>query len=233
MSLYPVPAKLPDFRRADRLRGLVIVGLTFVLCLLLSVWAKRRARPELSVPPAPPTTVGIVGFPNQVDVVKTLAQARTLTPRTLLRGIAADGVKSAGYVDVTSTGRVRYSFQSASGQGPQPAREPGTLARHPYCGRQTVDLGKSGLVAEVDSPDASCSPHPSDPLPEPHCTLADVWAFAIARGVDKKREAHIEYYRAVAGPAWRFEAGGGFNRFSLYGDCKRELDARDAAAVAP
>ncbi len=233
MSLYPLPVKPHDFRRADRIRGLVIVGLTFVLCLLVSVWAKRRARPEVSAPPGPPTTVGVVGFPKQVDVVKTLPQARTLTPRNLLRTIVADGVDSSGHVDVTGSGRVRYSFQSAAGQGPQPAREPGTLARRPYCGRQTVDLGKAGLVVEIDSADASCSPHPSDPLPEPHCTLADVWAFALARGVDKSREAHIEYYRASAGPAWRFEAGGGRNRFSLYGDCKRELDGRDAVNTAP
>lgn len=217
----------------DRLRGLIIVGLTFVVCLLVSVWAKGRARPELSAPPGPPTTVGISGFPKHVDVVQTLVQARTLTRRNLLRSIQADGVDSSGHVDVTTTGGARYSFQSAAGQGPQPPREPGTLARRPYCGRQTVDLGKSGLVAEVDSADASCSPHPSDPLPEPHCTLADVWAFALARGVDKNREAHIEYYRASAGPAWRFEAGGGRNRFSLYGDCKRELEAREAVNIAP
>jgi hypothetical protein len=233
MSVYPVPSKPFDFRRADRLRGLVIVGLTFVLCLLISVWAKRRARPEPSVPPGPPTTAGIVGFPKQVDVVKTLAAARSLTPRNLLRSIAADAVSSDGNVDVTGGGRVRYSFQSAAGQGPQPAREPGTLARRPYCGKQTVELGKAGLAVELDSADASCSPHPNDPLPEPHCSLSDIWAFALARGVAKDRLAHIEYYRASAGPAWRFEAGGGRNRFSLYGDCKRELDGREAANIAP
>jgi hypothetical protein len=233
MSVYPVSSKPHDFRRTDRLRGLVIVGVTFVLCLLISVWAKRRARPEPSVAPGPPTTAGIVGFPKQVDAVKTLPAARALTPRNLLRSIAADAVSSDGNVDVTDGGRVRYSFQSSAGQGPQPAREPGTLARRPYCGKQTVELGKAGLAVELDSADASCSPHPSDPLPEPHCSLADIWAFALARGVAKDRRAHIEYYRASAGPAWRFEAGGGRNRFSLYGDCKRELDAREAANIAP
>jgi hypothetical protein len=233
MSLQPFPVRMPDLRRADRLRGLLIVGTAFVLCLFVSVWAKRRARPEVSAPPAPPTTVGIVGFPKQVDVVKTLPAARALTPRNLLRGIVAEAVASDGHVDVTNAGRVRYSFQSAAGQGPQPAREPGTLARRSYCGRQAVDIGKTGLVAEVDSPDASCSPHPSDPLPEPHCTLANIWAVALARGVDNSREAHIEYYRASAGPAWRFEAGGGRNRFAVYGDCKRELDGREAINIAP
>jgi hypothetical protein len=233
MSLFPFSLKTPDLRRADRMRGLIIVGLTFVLCLLVSVWAKRRARPEVSAPPAPPTTVGVVGFPQHVDVVKTLASARLLTPRGLLRGISADFVTTDGLVDVSDTGRARYSFQSAAGQGPQPPREPGTLARRPYCGRQSVSVGKAGLLAETDEADASCSPYPSDPLPEPRCTLLDIWTYAAAHGMAKGHVAHIEYYRAKAGPAWRFESAGGQNRFALYGDCKRELDPHEAVAVAP
>lgn len=234
MTVFPASAKSPDFRRVDRLRGLVIVGLAFVLCLLISVWAKRRSRPEVSAPPGPPSTIGVVGFPKSVDVVKTLPRARELTRRSLLRGIVADGVKSDGSVD-TSDGvpHVRYSFQSPAGQGPQPPREPGTLARRPYCGRQTVVLRKDGLVAESDSGDAICPPHETDPLPEPHCGLAEVWARALAHGAPKDRLARIEYYRASAGPAWRFEAPGPRSRFTLYGDCQRELDARDAANVGP
>jgi hypothetical protein len=92
-------------------------------------------------------------------------------------------------------------------------------------------MRKEGLQAELDAADAVCSPHPSDPLPEPHCTLADVWASAIARGVPKERTARIEYYRASAGPAWRFEASHVRGRFSLYGDCKRDLDGHDAVSV--
>ena len=173
MSVYPTPVRTPDLRRADRLRGLAIVGLAFVLCLLVSVWAERRSRPELSLPPAPPSTLGVVGFPRAVDAVKNLALARALTRRNLLRGIVADTVKSDGSVDTSDgSGRVRYSFQSAPGQGPQPPREQGALARRPYCGRQAVLIRKDGLVAEPDIPDASCAAQPSDPLPEPHCGLS-------------------------------------------------------------
>ena len=233
MSVFPTPTQNPEFRRTDRLRGLVIVGLTFILCLLLSTWAKRRATPVLSTPPGPPSSVGVVGFPAAVDAVKTLPRARQLTPRTLLRGIVAEAVKSDGTIDVSApTGRVRYSFQSSAGEGPEPAREPGTLARRLYCGRQNIDLRKDGLVAETDAADAVCTPHPTDPLPEPHCTLGDVWAHALGRGVPKERLAHIEYYRSSAGPAWRFEAPHARGRFALYGDCQRELDAHDAIAVA-
>jgi hypothetical protein len=63
--------------------------------------------------------------------------------------------------------------------------------------------------------------------------LADVWAFAANRGVPKDRVAHIEYYRSSAGPAWRFEAPHSRGRFVLYGDCKRELDAKEAVNIAP
>src|SRR6478735_1892620 len=189
MSAYPNPAQSPDLlpdsgritrhRQTDRLRGLIILGLTFVLCLAISIWAKRRSLPVLSTPPGPPSPVGVVGFPSAVDAVKTLARARQISQRNLLRGLTADGVKSDGTIDVGApNGRIRYSFQSNVGEGPEPPRLPDTLARHPYCGRQGINVHKEGIVAEIDAPDAICSPHPADPLPEPHCSLADVWAHA-------------------------------------------------------
>jgi hypothetical protein len=247
MSAYPKPAQSPDLgsdlgsdparsarrRQRDRLRGLIIVGATFVLCLLISVWAKRRSQPVLSQPPAPPSSVGVVGFPNAVDAVKSLARARQISQRNLLRSITADGVKSDGTVDVGATGRIRYGFQSNPGEGPEPPRQPDTLARHPYCGRQNIDVNKEGMVAEPDAADSICTPHPADPLPEPHCSLSDVWAHALTRGVPKERLARIEYYRSSAGPAWRFEAPHNRGRFSLYGDCQRELDAKEAVNVGP
>jgi len=228
------PGRLARYRQTDRLRGLVIVGLTFALCLMISLWAKRTSMPRLSTPPAPASPVGVVGFPTAVDAVKTLARARQISQRNLLRSISADGVKSDGTVDVTApNGRIRYGFQSNAGEGPEPPRQPDTLARHPYCGRQNIDVLKDGIVAEADTADAICAPHPLDPLPEPRCTLADVWAHALKRGVPKERVAHIEYYRSGAGPAWRFEAPHGRGRFVLYGDCERELDAKEAVNAAP
>ncbi len=236
MSALPDPVGPLDgsprrLRRTDRLRGLLIVGLTFVLCLFVSVWARRKATPVFSGPLAPASTLGVVGFPDAIDVVKTLARARQITPRTLLRGIVADNVKSDGTVDITARSHVKYAFQSAEGEGPQSARAPGTLARRPSCGRQSVVIRKEGIVAETDAAEAACASHPADPLPEPHCSLAEVWALAIARGVPKERAARIEYYRANAGPAWRFEAPNPHARFSVYGDCKRVLEGSDALSA--
>src|SRR6185369_1854721 len=142
------------------------------------------------------STLGLVGFPNAIVPTQTLARARELTPRNLLRAITAESVKSDGTVDVASAnGRVRYQFQYAPGEGPEPAREPGTLARRQSCGRQNVEVRRDGIVADPDAADTICSPHPVDPLPEPRCTFADVWARALARGVPKERFARIEYYR--------------------------------------
>ena len=233
MSVYPHPFETPSLRRKDRLRGLVIVGLTFILCLFVSVWARRRATPVFTAPPAPPSTVGVVGFPSHVDVVKTLARAREITPRNLLRGITAENVSSDGTVDLAGEhpAHVRYTFASAQGEGPQPPREPGTLARRPSCGRQSVILRKDGILAETDAAEAVCPQHSTDPLPDPRCGLHEVWAHAIALGVPTDKLARIEYFRASAGPAWRFDAPHPRGRFSLSGDCQRELDGRDALSI--
>jgi hypothetical protein len=225
-------------RRRDRLTGLIIVAASFAICLALSIWAKEKSRPETSEPPGPPTVDGIVGFPSEVDPIKTLASAKKLSKRPLLRGIVLDGVKSDGTIDVAEgPGRVRYSFQSPAGHGPQPPREPGTLPKRITCGRQNVVLRKEGLVAEPDLADYPCVGAAVEPLPEPQCTTHEIWRLARKRRVPRDRLAHIEYYRSKAGPAWRFEITGNSNgvshAFSVYGDCKRELSAAEAHGTVP
>jgi hypothetical protein len=213
---------------------LVIVAIAFALCLALSIWAKEKSRPETSEPPGPPTVVGIVGFPNQVDAVATLSAARKLSKRPNLRGIVLDGVQSDGLLDLAEgPGRVRYSFQSPAGHGAQPPREPGTLAKRLTCGKQNVLLRKEGLVAEPDGADFPCPPGGVEPLPEPQCTARDIWRLAKKRKMPKDRLAHIEYYRSKAGPAWRFEITGTPHHFSVYGDCKRELTTSEAHGTVP
>lgn len=214
--------------------GLILVAASFAVCLGLSLWAKEKSRPETSLPPGPPTVAGIVGYPNAVDALATLGPARKLTPRPLLRGIVFDGVQSDGDIDVSEgPGRVRYTFQSEAGQGPQPPREPGTLPKRITCGKQNVVLRKEGLVAEPDQADYPCPPGGVEPLPEPQCSLRELWKLAKRRRVPRDRGAHIEYYRAKAGPAWRFEISGTAHRFTMYGDCKRELTGAEAHGSVP
>ena len=228
-------AEIEAHRRRDRVVGLMIVLVAFVASIALSLWAKRASKPEVAAPPAPPTTGGVVGFPNAVDVVGSLHGARALTPAEILRNIWAEGVKSDGIIDLNDvSGRARYTFQSLEGDGPQPAREPGTLPRRHYCGKQTVHLKKEGLIADPDVTDYPCPSQVLDPLPEPpRCGFAEVWAHAIKQGAPRNRMARIEYYRAKAGPAFRFEIPGTAHKFVLYGDCGRELDETEAFSVAP
>jgi len=220
-------------RRRDKIIGLSIVAVAFVLSLGLSLWAKRASRPETSEPPGPPTTVGVPGYPDRIDVVGTLLAARQATKRSLLRGFVADGVRIDGTVDVSEgPGRVRYVFQSPPGRGPQPpdGKPP---VRGVYCGRQDVALRREGLVAMPDQPSLPCPAPLPEPLPDPQCSLAKIWQRAIAKGVPADRLARIEYYRANAGPAWRFEARESGKRFVLYGDCHRELKGVSAVGNVP
>ncbi len=228
-------AEIEAHRRRDRVVGLMIVLVAFVASIALSLWAKRASKPEVAAPPAPPTTGGVVGFPNAVDVVGSLQGARAVTSRKILRNIWAEGVKSDGIIDLNGvSGRARYTFQSLAGDGPQPTREPGTLPRRHYCGKQTVHLKKEGLLADPDVTDYPCPSQVLDPLPEPpRCGFAEVWAHAIKQGAPRDRMARIEYYRAKAGPAFRFEIPGTAHKFVLYGDCGRELDETEAFTVAP
>jgi len=222
-------------RRRDKAIGLVIIGVTFVLCILGSLWGKELAEPEVSQPPRPPTTEGVVGWPNKVEAIATLPAAREATQREELRGIVAEHVSADGTIDFEMTGaEVRYSFQSAPGRGPQPAREPGTVPRRSYCGKQNVFIRKRGLVAEADMAGYPCSPRLPEPLPPPQCSIKDVWDFAIKnRGVPTGRPARIEYYRAKQGPAYRFTLPGTQHRFSISADCSRELVGGDVFGGVP
>jgi hypothetical protein len=221
-------------RKRDRLYGLLIVAGSFALCLAISIWARERSRPETSEPPGPPTLEGLSGFPKAVDPVASLAAARKLTKRPNLRGIVIDAAQSDGTIDLSEgSARVRYVFQSPVGHGAQPPLEPGTLPKRMTCGKQNVVLRKEGLVAEPDRFDYPCAGAAIEPLPEPQCTVKDIWRLARKRKVPKDRLAHIEYFRAKAGPAWRFEISGTPHRFTIYGDCKRELTGADAHGSVP
>ncbi|HEX6273688.1 MAG TPA: hypothetical protein VFZ53_11625 [Polyangiaceae bacterium] len=220
-------------RERDKRLGLVIVLAAFVLAIGISAWAKHASRPETSEPPGPPVTKGVVGFPDRVDVIKTFAAARAMTKRTLFRGFVAEGVRSDGTIDVSEgPGRARYAFQSPPGLGPQPEREPGTLPRRQYCGKQDVRLRHEGLVLDDDKADATCSSRPLEPLTAPSCSLADIWRHALEKQLPGDRLARIEHYRARGGPAYRFELPEG-HHFVLQADCRTELHGADATGRVP
>jgi hypothetical protein len=148
--------------------------------------------------------------------------------------LVAEGVAPNGTVDAKRPGAgIRYAFQSAAGQGPQPARVPGVVPRRNLCGRQNVQVSARGLYAEPDQLDVPCHPTHGEPLPEPRCQLSEIWEHALKKGVTSDQLARIEYYRAAAGPAWRFEVPTASVRFSVYGDCRRELSRGEATGNVP
>lgn len=218
----------PVINRRDRLRGLSILAVTFVASLGISWRASEASKPEYSVPPAPATTVGIAGFPSAVAAVANLKVARGATRRDQLRGFVAEGVSVEGTLDTTRAGsRVRFLFQSKQGEGPQQMPEPGRVVPRVFCGKQNVHIDDRGIYAEADQPLAACTGEERPGLPEPACSMKDVWAAAVERGVERDRLARIEYFQAAAGPAWRFTVPGTTQRFTLTGDCQRELTGQD------
>jgi hypothetical protein len=160
-----------------------------------------------------------------------LGRARALTERHQLRRIVATLVASDGTVDLTRPGaNIRYEFDSAPGEGPEPPRPAGTVRATNFCGRQSVQVRAEGIAADPDQSRGVCRAAAGEPLPEPHCGPRQLWGAALERGAPKDGHAVIEYYRAHEGPAWRISIAGSVH-FTLYGDCERELEGDAARAL--
>lgn len=230
----PLLSQPSPARRKDKVSGMLIVFVTFLATLSLAWWAKWKNTPVPPEPPAAPSSSAVVGFPGAVDAIATLPAARERTPRDVLRGILLRGVNSEGLVDSSAEGtEVRYVFQSRPGEGPQPPRDPEGRPSRPYCGKQVVRVKPEGLQEDEDETKYMCASKGFEPLPDPRCGPKEVWAHAIAKEIPTDKLAQIEYYRAQAGPAWRFRIPGTRHRFSLYGDCERELKGTEEVGSVP
>jgi hypothetical protein len=78
-----------------------------------------------------------------------------------------------------------------------------------------------------------CATKEKEALPDPKCSLKQVWDHALKMGAQKKRHARIEYYQSESGPAYRFNMPGTKYRFSLASDCVREIKGKDAIGAVP
>lgn len=220
--------------KRDRVAGFSIIGVAFAAALVISWKASEAVKPNVAPPPAPPTSDGLAGYPGQVDPVLTLGLARGLTGRDQLRRIVATGVVADGTVDLQRAGSgIRYEFDSAQGEGPEPPRPPGTVRAMHYCGRQTVHVKNQGIYAEPDQPRSPCRANAGAPLPEPRCSLDRIWEMARERGAPSTGHATIEYFRANEGPAWRYSMPEAKLHFTVFGDCERELRGKEARPLAP
>lgn len=224
-------------RFRDKFAGMAVIAITFVLCLILSFWAKRHSAPVGAEEPAPPTKEGLAGYPNSVHPFELLERARQVTPRSHFQGMVAEGVRADGTMNFEEKGtRLRFAFQSPSGLGPQPVREGGTLPVRSYCGKQSVRVTEQGIYADPDVTDMPCSGKTLDALELPEsCSLAQVWSFAKEhKKVDPTKVAKIEYYNTPKkGPAYRFFIKGK-ELFSLSArDCQKTLKSKDSRGLVP
>jgi hypothetical protein len=234
------PVKAPPPRRSrfaldrDRTVGFSILFIAFCAALIVSWKAGHAVRPNVAEEPGPPSSEGLAGFPEHVDPLDALGLAHSLTEREQLRRIILQGVASDGTVDVRdSKGSIRYEFDSAAGEGPEPPRPAGTVRPMHYCGRQSVHVKSDGIVAEPDQPRAMCRPSWGEPLPDPRCGPKQLWQLALKRGAAADARASIDYYRAQEGPAWRFTLPDGQLHFTMYGDCEHELEGAGARPRVP
>jgi hypothetical protein len=220
--------------RRDRVAGFSIILASFAAALVISWKASDAVKPRVAAEPGPPTAEGLDGYPSRVDPLAALRAARSLTERDQLRRIVASGVSSDGTVDLErAQSSVRYELDSAAGEGPQAPRAPGTLPRGTHCGRQTVHVRRKGIQAAPDQPRSPCAASHGEPLPEPRCSLRQIWQVAIERGAPPDGRASIDYFRAHGGPAWRFSMQGSRVRFTLFGDCETELTGKAARPLIP
>ncbi len=210
----------------DNWRGFLLLACSFALAVMISYQSKIASRPRLALPPAPATTAGLKGFPADVDVVESLLRARKLTPRRHLIGISVSA--TGGKVDTAQGDVIRYQFRSDAGEGPQPERPFGTLARRPYCGRQTVLINELGIAAEPDEARLACKPL-APALAVPACSFAEVLNKAGAAAGHGRVRA--EYFAAAGGPAWRVHLTGAPEAVVVAADCGTLLTG-DAARPA-
>jgi len=230
-SVHPAPAA-PVPR--DRVAGFSIIFVAFSAALIISWKASEAVKPNVAPEPAPPTSEGLAGYPGQVDPVATLSFAQRLTGREQLRRIVATGVAADGTVDLQRpNAAIRYEFDSAQGEGPEPPRPAGTVRAVHFCGRQTIHVRQEGIYADADQPRAPCRSGAGAPLPDPRCTPAQLWAKARERGAPASGAATIEYFRAHEGPAWRFSLPEAKVNFTLFGDCEHELAGKAARPLTP
>lgn len=218
----------------DRFAGLVVLLGAMVFCIGLSLWAKGVARPVAQVMANSDLTRGVVGWPHSVDAMATLDAAKRSSRARELRRIILEGVKSDGTLDpTTGPGSATYLFHNGVKKpkvngAPVPEK---AITKGSLCPRQVVRVGRDGLDPQAELKEYRCPEVISEPLHAPKCTPRELWARAVKKGASVRHMAHMEYYRAKAGPAWRMEIPAERFRLIVSDDCQRELDAREATVI--
>jgi hypothetical protein len=159
--------------------------------------------PPPSLPPAPPTVV-LPANNHAIDPTSLIAGARAYAPPgARLRKINVRYVGSNGRVDLgasTYKASIRYSFRVP----PIPAQQtPGAPVGVVTPAQHFPDIivtyeGAGGRVYYDELGDSLGS------NVEPQCTLAQVWAGAIAAGAPRDAVANVMYPASLSAHSWNF-----------------------------
>jgi len=217
----------PDGQRLrDGYWAALVLGLTFCIGIAVSVWARQASRPASKSSPVSMSIEGIVGWPQNVDAVASLAAVRATMDDLALSGITAYGVRSDGRVDLTrGDGTVRYGFQAARPVAPDPKSSDTHLMKL-RCPKRVAHLRRDGFWVDPEQRTASCPTTHKQPLPAPTCGMQDVWKLALSEGAPDDRLARIEYRRSYSGPQWRLSIAELGFEIVVSPDCRRILHTR-------
>ena len=207
----------------DPILGLGIVVAAFLGSLGISVVARDAA---VARRPATPQEAAsrLYGWPHRVDPIRALGDARALSRFDALETIVATAVKADGTVDLKVNGSVRYVLGGKRyAASVRPDAMP-SKSRTQRCSRQTVRLGRDGLLAAPEREHQKCSEAEQWRLPEPACDMAQIWRLAAAEGVPTNTVARIEYRRASDGPRWKFRSEDGRHHLEISQDCTRRIE---------
>jgi hypothetical protein len=214
----PEPAAAPTpepaaARSSEASRAAWVVGAVVVVAAIAIYFASRGPAPAAVEP-----------VPDTYDPSAELARARAsaldagLPSNGTLVSIKIDYATSDGLIHVHDThyeARAELEFASPPAPviPPDPSAPLGAPRHDP--GRSfdfdrsfvTVTLDHNGVTALKNAFGGAIG---SDPIPDPHCTVAQVWSAAIAAGAPPSAVASLTYEQRFAGttlaraPRWHF-----------------------------
>ncbi len=208
-------------RTGDKWIGALIIALASLLSLAVAHWARSTVDDRKVNPTAKQLAARLPGWPHAVDPLRVLGDVRAASRLDGIRAISAAGVRPDGTVDLRRTGYIRYTFQGTPrAKAASRATSPGSGASDLVCPRESVYVSKDGLIRRTQGVVRRCGAGAERTLPEPGCSLAELWDAAQKEGLRAEGVAEIEYFRSSEGPRWRFRPSSEPRALLLSADCR-------------
>ena len=216
---------------------LVLAGIVGAIAMMSG---KRRADIDLATPAS-----SIPGFPSAVDPSALVAIARSesrLGNDARLTGIRADYVGANGRVNLRGQGydgRIAYSFVAPTKEAPAPSSSAPLGAPQPI--KPTARTATVTVTSTGISLDPMILVMTDEAVPDPECTVEQVWAAAHAAGAPTEAIAILEYgmkhvFEAghfVNEPRWQFSIRGTRYKYEIDDPGCHVVDPNAAFRIAP